>query len=333
MKTMKVKNIYKVIFFLIFSFTIGCSSDDNDVVMEELIPDIKLSSTDVLLEIDDLNNGTEIDIIEGSGTYKAFSTNEDVVEVEIEDSKLKLKGKGIGKTKVIVQDSNNRLTSINVKVIFSVIQLQFEDFEFTCLYANSQTKSVKIIKGNGGYSLFMEDNSIIKASISGDELILHSYGMREGKVEITIKDKLGLETTITVKVNITKNPFTDEMINAIKEKSEIEYVYTNITLKEGNPLKKQEENMYLFGWETDDYYWPQYYKVWINGDLSVGNKPNSKFSLNVEGSMGAYYSTNDEQVELEGCKIIKNDGKKIWCIFYGESYGELHYGYFITTIK
>ena len=330
MKTMKVKNIYKVIFFLIFSFTIGCSSDDNDVVMEELIPDIELSSTDVLLDIDDLN-GIEVDIIEGSGNYKAFPTNEDIVEVEIEDSKLKLKGKGVGKTKVIVQDSKNKLTSINVTAMYNEIQL--EDFDFTCLFSIPQRKSVKIIKGNGDYTLSMEDRSIINASISGDELILHSYGMREGKVEITIKDKLGLETTITVKVNITKNPFTDEMINAIKEKSEIEYVYTNITLKEGNPLKKQEENMYLFGWETDDYYWPQYYKVWINGDLSVGNKPNSKFSLNVEGSMGAYYSTNDEQVELEGCKIIKNDGKKIWCIFYGESYGELHYGYFITTIK
>lgn len=329
MKTMKVKNIYKVIFFLIFSFTIGCSSDDNDVVMEELIPDIELSSTDVLLDIDDLN-GIEVDIIEGSGNYKAFPTNEDIVEVEIEDSKLKLKGKGVGKTKVIVQDSKNKLTSINVTAMYNEIQL--EDFDFTCLFSIPQRKSVKIIKGNGDYTLSMEDRSIINASISGDELILHSYGMREGEVEITIKDKIGLETTITVKVNITKNPFTDEIINSIKEKSETQYVYRDVNFKENGPLKQEDKGMHLFGWELGDYFWSTYYKVWINGDLSVGNKPNSKFDLNAEGQLSDFHSTYGE-VELERCEIIKNDGEKIWCIFSGEKDQTLHYGYFITTIK
>lgn len=322
---MKIKKY--LLICLTFFFVIACSSDDDKTPIIDNESNLEVSNSEVILDADNLED-QEVEILDGAGGYKAFATNPDIVDVELNNSTLLLKGKKVGATKIIVQDVDNQLATITVKFMHTKLSIEETDLHMVTWLGTKKSIATTILSGNGGYSVEVEDNKgFVNASLLGNIITITTTGKEKGQAKIIVRDKLGLETVITVNVEVTEEAFTDELIESIKAEKQVTYVYNKMKLDELNPLKEKSNNMFLYGWEYNSWGYVEYYKVWINGDLTVGEKANSKFAANT------YDVSTYGEVELERCEIIKNDGEKIWCIFSGEKDQTLHFGYFITTIK
>mgnify|MGYP001437036990 FL=1 len=155
---MKIKKYLLICLTLLF--VAACSSDDDKTPIIDEESNLEVSNSEVILDADNLED-QEVEILDGAGGYKAFATNPDIVDVELNNSTLLLKGKKVGATKIIVQDVDNQLATITVKVMHTKLSIEETDLHMVTLLGTKKSIATTILSGNGGYSVEVEDNKVL----------------------------------------------------------------------------------------------------------------------------------------------------------------------------
>lgn len=323
---MKINKYIYILCCLLLLNLVGCSDDNDDTPIIDDVPKLKLSQTELSLSAGS-TVPEEVTIIDGAGNYKAFSTNPDIASVILNDVTLSVEGKGLGEAKIVVSDEKNQFAYITVNSQYSVIKFDQEVVDLPCVVGNSGRAEVRITEGNGDYTIeVVEDDEApsIYAMLQGEDILIFANGDKEGQARIKVVDRLGVEGILLINIRLSADIFDSELIEAIKSMEDESYFFNDDVYQlMGDKLNNVEGDLHLYGWDSSD----QYYKVWINGDLNVGDKPNSKIDMLLSDA------DTEGEYSVEICKIIKNDGEKIWCVFSGVKDQELIYGFFITPIK
>ncbi len=302
----------------------GCSEDDEAIDPRPMSPPELHFDKDKVVVLLDAGNETKIDITEGAGDYKAFSLNMDIATVSMSGNSLFVKGISNGETSIMVSDKENRFKAISVSVQYERIVLAELTVDLTYRLGRAKSVAIDILAGNGGYSIVSGDEEIATASVSDNTLTVTVPGKKAGETTITLKDKAGREAIVNAKATFTKEPYDEAELEAIISETSNTYVFDGEAASRWYSfLNTVKDGMFLYGWDFYDY---EYLRIYLAGDKSVGDKPGSRFE---------HKSWEDELPlkDLDVCRIIKNDGTKIWCI-YSYVHNEIQYsGYFIQDIK
>lgn len=308
-----------------------CSKDNDETIPEV---DEDEMETSILLDADYIDIATEseqtVKIKEGNGGYRVISVDNDIATASISGDVLNVKGISIGLTSIVVTDKTDQLKAIPVSVYkYDKILLEKESVEVEYKMGNTKTSLVRIIQGNGFYTVHSEDEAIISTSISKkDEIVLFSEGKQEGKTNVIIKDMCGKTFTLKVEVKSTTEPFDKEELDAILKDETLRFNFDG-NKKENekdtwgyNYTNAIEDGLNVYGWD----YYGQYRSMhfYFAGDKSVGVKIGSKVVI--------YDFYNETETPFDKFEIIKNDGTKIWAVFSYLKENVLYFGYFVQEI-
>lgn len=300
--------------FILLGF-VACSSDDEPTI-DSKTEELEVESESVRVLVGETST---VDIKQGGGDYKAFSTNADIASVEVIDDKLNIDTYTNGRTTVVVSDKNSNYKSIEVVSYYGEIILEETNVFLKMRIGNNASKIISVLGGNGGYIATSEDDDIASVSSNGESLII--TGKKEGKVNINVVDELDVETTFTVTIETTTNAYEEDELQVIMENSTSRFYFgQDIEYSWGSPYKSIENDYNVYGW---DYYGYYYQKVYFKGNTSVGVKEDAMFSQ--------YYSNQHNNVPIS-FEIIKNDGSMIWAVYSFVENGKLEYGYFVRPI-
>jgi hypothetical protein len=313
---------YKLILFAIGISSvcfISCKDDKEEIVPVD-VPNLELGKSAIDISVD---STVIVNIVQGAGEYQVFSLNSDIVKAEFLDNKIYIKGLTNGATSILVSDKNNEFRQIKVVSHYDEIKLANNSANISLKLGNDAQVSLKILGGNGSY-IAKSDTNIVDASISGDSII-QIVAHKKGIANIKVSDSYGLSKNVTVKVETTTIPYSEEELNSIRSDDSSRFSFygyslPSITSSSFKLVNTVENGKNLYGWT---YYSSYYYmKFYFSGDNNLGIKSDATFSYKYSGSF------TDEPVNLE---IIKNDGTKIWGIFSFVKNEKLYYGYFCTN--
>ena len=315
---------YKLILFAIaissISF-ISCKDDKEDIIPVE-IPELELGKSTIDISVD---STAIVNITQGAGEYQVFSLNSDIVKAELLDNKIYIKGVTNGTTSILVSDKNNEFRQIKVVSHYDAIKLANNSVSITMKLGYDTQTSLKILGGNGPY-IAKSDTNIVDASISGDSII-QIVAHKKGIANIKVSDSYGLSTNVTVKVETTTIPYSEDELNSIKSDATSRFFFYGYSYLPSSSssgftfVNTVESGKNIYGWTLYSYYM----KFYFSGDNNLGIKSDATFGFRYYA-----YSTifKDEPVNLE---IIKNDGTKIWATFSFVKNEKLYYGYFCTN--
>lgn len=318
---------------LLFIAFVGCSDDADPIVGEEpQYPELLTEVASLEVAIDKISS---LKIIQGAGEYNAFSLEKDIVEVEVNGDEILLKGISVGQTQIMVLDKAGACIPVDITSAYDRIVVSGgNEINAEIKIGEKKRVTFDILYGSGEYKVATEDNqSVIRdLEIKNDSHVSFEI-VNAGATAITITDRMGKTTVVTVTVEELTYPYSPEELNDICKKTRKVFslmhtdeigvfdgrIYDNQTAEDGRIYYRLEDN-----WGDVEF------RIDFKGDLTVGVKENA--TLN---TYGVYADFINQDVTLE---VIKNDGKTIWAIYYfiGKDYnGEraLIYGYFIRPVK
>ncbi|MCD8174142.1 MAG: hypothetical protein LUD76_11940 [Alistipes sp.] len=178
----------------------SCSDDEKGPVSE-----LVLSATSAAVKVGGV--ASDVEITEGNGKYVVESSDEKVCVVTVSGSVLSLRGMSEGTATVTVTDAKNKTANLAVTVSAQVdepVRIKLERYGSGMdIYARDR---VRIISGNGGYSLTSGDIDIVEAALDDDTVILYGHSVGETTVEVT--DSEGQQCTIEVTVKDRQYPLS-----------------------------------------------------------------------------------------------------------------------------
>lgn len=329
---MKTKYIYMSMLAAALSMGFTSCSDDDDVYDPGLnVPEATAKTPIATDATDEVQVGVgetaTINITDGGGTYKVVAENPNFVTAELNGNAITLTGVEKGIAGVLITDAQGNYKHISVKCMYKTMTLDKSDVTVGMKLGHIDgTAKVTVTGGNGGYTAESANENVATASVSGDVITIQ--GRNEGETTIVITDMMGLKQTVSVKVEVSTIPFTED------EKAEV------LALTENKMVFDGDEALYVnYGGEytvaqADGYVTMESYYSWyqrygfvmkFKGDLTVGKKEEGTFKNN---------SWNGG-IDLSGVdyEILKNDGSRIWgiCSVVKDDY--LHTGYFCMPIQ
>lgn len=310
---------------------IACDNNDDPQPVE---PEAKIEYPALTLKGDTVRvkvgaeNKATLDITSGGGEYRAFVLDTAVAKVSLEGEKVLVEGRKNGMTNLVVSDKNNRYRRVCVSVYTTdVMTISKESFEMLTPLGKEAQETLEV-KGNGGYTV-ESDNDRVSGEVNEEtnQLVITARSrVKDFTATLTVKDITGLQAQVKVTVKSSKEAFTAEELEGIKNVSMRYYwfdevAYTNSWFTFINEEVAGGKTRYGF-----DYYQWYYLKVDFAGGRSVGKKTEGVVDFNYNDS----YPEQPASVE-----IIKNDGKMIWGIFswIDEANESLHRGYWIDYIQ
>lgn len=323
-----MKYIYSL--FLIATLSLGmvaCQADE----------DIVFSATELAVEggenLDvEIRTEISVNISQGGGDYEAFSLNKEVVDVKLEGTQLLISGKKIGKSSIVITDSNNKNIRINVTVFAPAIRVDKSSVEILYPYGDVASSVVNILEGNGKYNISI-NNEDIGVELQETMIRITTKTQEQEEGVITVSDGRGLVVEIPVKTESTRIPYANkEEREAIMADGELRFIFY-VSNKKNDDLSSYDilNSGSLYGWDDWDHL-----KLQLNeNDVSVGMKENVTIDCNV-GDWDAGRVRLKKQV-LDYFEIIKNDGVHIWAV-YGivcnvKNTERLVYGHFCQKIN
>lgn len=319
-----MKTTHKLIFsFCILALSLNsCSSDDdgkNDIPVVKETPELNISEESINVIVD---KETSVEIIQGGSEYNAFSLNPEIATAKVEDNQVTISGKSRGNTFIIVSDQSGQYKKFPVTAYYDKLTLDQEHVDIEIPNGAPGEATVRVLLGNGGYSVTSDNNEILSVSISGDYVVITVT--KEGDATVIVKDAMGMEGCFTVHTTISTSPYTKQELEKIKNSSQVRYEFEKYkpSLSRATLYNTMENGMHKYGWST----YSEHLLIWFSGDKSVGKKEKAFLSQFTWEDYTTQYT--NEPIILE---IIKNDGKKIWAVYTVESNG-MSYGYFCAAI-
>lgn len=320
---MKAKYIYTVMMAMALTIGLGSCSDDDDPQPNPQ----PTAKSELKCDMDTVKVGVgetaTFNILEGGGDYRVICENTDVATATISGTAITVNSTKKGLTGLVISDADGNYKRIVVKSMYFQLIVDTENVKVGMKLGHTDGYgTIKMLGGNGNYTVTVADESVARVYRVTDEAIT-LQGVAAGQTTCTITDIMGLQKTVNVTVETTTVPFTEA------EKEEI----MAITSNEFNWNGSGDYGWGTFSCTTTDgvttakwdYY--GYYQLsctW-NGDNTVGKKGTGKFLYKM--SWGGSGTTYDVDVE-----IIKNDGSRIWgiCSCIQDDY--LNTGYFTVAL-
>lgn len=322
---MKTKNI--VLYFMLSLLSMGFTAcgDDKDPATPIQKP------TDLTFDTDTVKIGVgeteDVHIKTGAGIYRVFSENPNIANAEIVDGKITVKGLDKGYTAIIVSDANDNYKRIPVKSLYKEISVDKKNINVKIPIGNAKEVVVTVLSGNGYYSAIIDSMKVVALSeISDNKITIKA--LTAGTAKLTITDMMGLKIIIPITVETTTTPYDDNELDLLKNESTIQYTFDGETVINANSdyytyLDNKDNDLNLYGW---DYYGYLYFKIWFDGDKSIGKKENSILSSK------ASWDSDGISNQAINFEIIKNDGTNIWAIYSFIKDSKLYYGNFCQKI-
>lgn len=323
------KKYYLLLFSILFvTGVIGCSDDEHidNTVVPEPVSDLIIEATDVDVTI---GNIITIDIATGNEDYQIFSLNPEVATAQIIDGQIVIEGIIPGRTAAILSDKNDQYQRIAIRSFYDQIVVDREDVIYIkTKKGQRKQEKIKILGGNGDYTIVSDNEKIMEITkYSSWSQTITIEGFQTGIAHVIIRDALDVERIITVEIEASDIPFTDEEIETIKNLDRVQYVYDEIEEFPRSPqiLNKQQDGFWINGYyENSNVFMEVHFP-----DKEVGKKQGCKFRF----ASWPYQVFVREWVDLDKFEIVKNDGTKIWAVFSYVLDDVLHYGYFIADIS
>lgn len=320
---MKIKYFFLAVLAmsLMTAFT-SCSDDDDDSPVEpQKTAELKLDADTLIIEV---GGSSTFNITDGGGDYKVFIENSDVATVTLDGNTVTVQSLKLGKTGVVVSDAQGNYKRIPVKCMYMHIILDKETVDLGMKLGHTDgVAKVTVTAGNGVYQAVSADETIAKISGIADNVIT-IQGVKQGTTTVTITDQMGLSKTVTVNVQTTTIPFTEDEKADVLALTSNKFNWDGTNSYTWGTYKCETDNgqQYVY-WNYYNYY---YCKVWFDSDLSVGKKTNGKIQTKMSWGASKFESDN---VDIE---ILKNDGTRLWGIMSVIKDDYLHTGYFCVAL-
>ena len=322
-----MKKRYKLILLLFLAFPLGftaCSDDDDEQDNVPLVetPELVLEKSTIDIEV---GKSGVVAIKEGGGEYSVFSSNPDIVSVELKDNSVTMSALVLGKTSIILSDKNGRYRELGVVAYYKEILLGRDKVEVKIPLGHTEKSTrIAITQGNEGYEISTESENIT-ASIEDNHIVIKAT--QAGDAILKLTDSYGLELTVPVTVTENSTVAYDEYdLAEIKANTDNRYLYNNINIGHSaySHVHSTTDGVNLYGidYRNETYY----YKVYFEGDKSVGVKTGGLLRVK-------YHSpriTFEESCDLE---VIKNDGTKIWVVYSYIKDEKLNFGHFCQDVN
>ncbi|HEY9542552.1 hypothetical protein [Prevotella sp.] len=330
---MKIKNIlYAMGAMLLPMSFIACDNNDDPQPVE---PEAKIEYPALTLKGDTVRvkvgaeNKATLDITSGGGEYRAFVLDTTVAKVSQEGDKLMVEGFKNGMTNLVVSDKNSRYRRVCVSVYTTdVMTISKESFEMLTPLGQEGRERLEV-KGNGGYTV-ESDNDRVSGEVNEEtsQLVITARSrIKDFTATLTVKDITGLQAQVKVTVKSSKEAFTAENLEAIKNIKERTYAFDASNYgRDYYDYLNEDLGVGKVRYGFDYYNW-YYLKINFSGGRSVGKKTDGILDFNYNNDN---YSNQPVTVE-----IIKNDGNMIWGIFswLDEANEALHRGYWVDTVQ
>jgi len=305
-------------------FTACSGSDDDPTPVDPVKKEIKLDAEKADIVV---SQATSITIVDGAGEYKAFSANTDVATVEMEGAVLHVTGVALGNTNIVVTDAQDNYLLLPVVSHYETLAIDREKIEVAMPLGWTKTVKCPITEGNLGYEVTTESEDI-EVSIEAPSTLVVK-GIKECTTTVHLIDSYGLEMDIPVEVKTSTVPFTDQDKEDLKNKSENLVAFDRQVVDSNyyryRMLVKCEDNLSTIGFT----HWSESYLIYFSGDLTPGVKSGATIDLNLYDWTFPSVEYEDEPVT---CEVLKNDGTKIWLIFYFTKDEKLHFGHMILDL-
>lgn len=191
------------------------------------IPNLLIEQNSVSLKKGETVN---VNIVAGSGEYKATSGNSTVATAQVDGKVVTIKGENKGKSFIEITDAKSgQKQRVEVNVIDVIEDVRLSANEVRIAHNRSST-DVQIIAGSGSYQFQSDNISVASPTLSRGIFYIHTYH-RDGVANITVKDvRTGKTATVKVIVgNVTASLSVDKQELTI-QKGENE----TITITSGN---------------------------------------------------------------------------------------------------
>lgn len=319
---------------LMFGMT-ACSDDDDEYDPGLNVPAAQEKSSITIDAEGEVQVGvgetSTFNITGGGGDYKVVAENPAYVEASVSGNTVTLSGVEKGIAGVLISDAQGNYKHVTVKSMYFQMTLDKSEVLVGMKLGHTDgVANVTVLGGNGNYTAVSADETIAKVKVNGDVVTIQ--GVKMGETTVTITDMMGLTQTVSVKVETTSIPFSDD------EKADILKLNKNIQTFDG------EYATYL-QWYSGSYFveaidggyklyshygsaggWYSNYAMvfTFKGDLTVGKKTEGTYS-----NTGWDGTTSYDGLDVE---ILKNDGSRIWGIISGVKDDYLHTGYFCMPL-
>ena len=323
---MKIKYMY--LYASLLATTLGVSScgssnDDNNPI--EKPAELALDKDTIKVGVEET---AELNVKEGAGSYKVFSENPTIATTEIADKKITIKGQDKGYTAVVVSDENGAYKRIPVQSMYKHMAADSTNLRINMKLGNTQNVTITLTAGNGNYKAQIDNSNIAKiASIDGNKVTITA--LTEGSANLIITDMMNLSLTIPITAKTTTVPYTSEELQVLKNDNTLHYTFN------GNSVYNESDSWYNYINQMDgdynmygfDYYGYMYFKVWFEGDKTVGKKSPAKIEAKIT------WNDNASSSDALTFEIVKNDGTFIWAVYSFIQDNKLYYGNFCQKIS
>ncbi len=188
----------------------SCKKDEKT----EPIRELKVNKQTITVVI---GEETEVKITDGNGGYKLSS--DDNVKTSIKKDVITIEGVKLGKSTVVITDSKQKTTTINVTVTAKNVTLALSKISVK----KDESVKVDITTGSGFYSAKVsKGNDLVKAKIEGNKLIITA--IKKGEAEIIVTDS---KTKKITKITVTVTETTPD----------IELSSNKVSIKKGNKIE------------------------------------------------------------------------------------------------
>lgn len=328
---MKFKYLCLVLLSCVFLCGVtSCSNDDSDnssSIIDKKKSELVFDTDTLKIEV---GKTAALSIKQGGGDYKAIVENPEFISAELSGNILNVTSKKKGVTGIVVSDADGNYKRFVVKSMYLAMAVDKENLTIGMKIGHTDGSGVvHVTAGNGQYTAESDAPSVAEVrSIEGAKVTIKAK--KQGTAHITIKDAMNLSLKVTVQVNTTDIPFTDEEKAEIMADGTQRYMW-NGDVQDVNGwydmVKTIENNQNKIGWNYyGDYY---FHYVIFPGELTAGTKAIGKVQYKTGYGDDAEVSTIDN-VKVE---IIKNDGNTVWGIMSVVYNDYLYCGYFVEPLQ
>lgn len=333
---MKANYIYTAMLAAALAFGMTACSDDDEVYDPQTnVPaaqDKSALTTDVADEVQvGVGETATFNITGGGSDYKVIAENPEFVTVALSGNTVTLTGVAKGIAGVLISDAQGNYKHVTAKCMYKTMTLDKSEVSVGMKLGHTDgVAKVTVTGGNGEYTAVSANKEVATTSVNGDVITIQ--GVKQGETTVTITDMMGLKQTVSVKVETTTIPFTDD------ELAEVLALTGNKQVFDGQQAMYIDYGGSYFvepidgGYKLYSHYgqaggWYSGYAMvfTFKGDLTVGKKSEGTYSM-------ASWSGTESYDGLD-VEILKNDGSHIWGIISGIADEYLHTGYFCMPIQ
>lgn len=329
----------------------ACSEDETPTYPEENdeLVEVPEGKAEISVDAEELQiikeQSKTIEIVEGAGEYHVSVLDSDIAEASLEGNIVTVKALAQGTTGVLISDKNGGFKNVKIDVYLTDNLIPERDVLNVSLpFGKPSSVSLNITEGNGGYSAVSSDESIITVEVdetSPNQIVVNAVA--EGEAEITITDSHGLTAKVSVVVEISNSPYSDEELENIKSQTEIKYIFSQPGSGDENFMDEITKKSYACN--TDLYsifYYGKsnvlqtgiYYTGTVKTALTIGFETKNDFVVGEETTGYLHVRRNsvyqfDKNTTTCTFKVIQKQDRKVWAIYYTEVDGVIYKGYMI----